>query len=170
MQPMEDQAPLRPPLYFDAVLTPHRSLSPRGFLVMMGLVGIVSFISGMAFLMMGAWPVFGFFGLDAALIYFAFRLNYRAARAYETVQISEGEVRVRKVDARGNVTAWSAPPYWARVDLHEEEEAEENTRLSLISHGRAVVVGGFLAPFERKELGEAIRQGLGDARRASNPV
>ena len=33
----------------------------------------------MPFLLLGAWPVFGFFGLDVLLLYLAFRANYRAA-------------------------------------------------------------------------------------------
>ena len=65
---------------YQAVLTPHRSLGPRGFLILMSAVATVSFVAGFAFLLMGAWPVFGFFGLDVALVYLAFKLNYRAAR------------------------------------------------------------------------------------------
>ena len=67
------------------VLHPHRSLSPRGFLILMSAIGLVSFVMGMVFLLIGAWPVMGFFGLDVALIYFAFKLNYRSGRLYETV-------------------------------------------------------------------------------------
>ena len=40
-------------------------------------IGAVSFVAGVVFLLMGAWPVFGFFGLDVLLLYWAFRLNYR---------------------------------------------------------------------------------------------
>src|SRR3546814_13652527 len=49
---------------FDAILTPHRSLSPTGFLVLMSLVALVGFGIGIAFLTIGAWPVFGFCGLE----------------------------------------------------------------------------------------------------------
>ena len=69
------------PTLFSAVLTPHRSLSATGFVIVMALVGGVSFAAGIAFLLMGAWPVFGFFGLDVLLIYLAFRANYRAGTA-----------------------------------------------------------------------------------------
>lgn len=169
MQAAPGHSPLPPPLHFDAVLTPHRSLGPKGFLILMCVIGAISFTAGMAFLLMGAWPVFGFFGLDAALIYWAFRLNYRDARRHETIQISGRELRVRKVDPKGRVTAWSADPYWARAELYEEEEAEENTRLSLVSHGQRVVVGSFLAPFERKELGQALEEGLARAKTAHAP-
>ena len=46
------------------ILTPYRSLSQPGFLVLMGAIGFISFVTGVVFAMLGAWPVLGFFGLD----------------------------------------------------------------------------------------------------------
>ena len=43
-------------------------------------------------LLAGAWPVIGFFGLDVALIYLAFKLNYRSGRLYETIELTPGAV------------------------------------------------------------------------------
>src|SRR3954452_10753057 len=65
------------PTLFCALLTPHRSLGSVGFVVLMTVVAVVSFVGGVAFYLIGAWPVGGFFGLDALLIYWAFRVNYR---------------------------------------------------------------------------------------------
>ena len=70
---------LEQPRLFSALLTPHRSLNRTGFLVLMAFVSVVSFVAGIAFLVMGAWPVFGFFGLDVLVIYWAFRINFRRA-------------------------------------------------------------------------------------------
>src|SRR6202167_1788489 len=75
---------------FSAVITPHRSLSQTGFLIFMLCLGGLSFISGVAFVLMGAWPVCGFFGLDVLLVYVAFRANYRSGRAYEEVTVTAG--------------------------------------------------------------------------------
>src|SRR4030088_625597 len=91
------------PTLFSAILTPHRSLSAVGFLILMALIGSISFAAGVAFLLMGAWPVFGFFGLDVLLVYFAFRVNYRAASAYEQVTVTASELRARKVSHRGQI-------------------------------------------------------------------
>ncbi|MGA8397610.1 MAG: DUF2244 domain-containing protein, partial [Pseudolabrys sp.] len=76
------------PTIFSATLTPHRSLNRVGFLILMLLFGSVSFITGILFLVVGAWPVLGFFGLDVLLLYWAFRLNYRHAKAYEQVIVT----------------------------------------------------------------------------------
>lgn len=153
-----DITALDAPLHFDAELTPHRALGRRGFLIVMGLVSLVSFVTGVYFTVLGAWPVLGFFGLDVALIYFAFKLNYRAARAYETVQLSDASLKVRKISAEGSVTAWVFEPYWARV--HFEEAAEDDVAVEITSHGKSLVVGAFLSPEERVQFGKALRSEL----------
>ncbi len=88
----DNETVAEPPL-FSAIITPHRSLGRTGFLVMMGTVTVVSFVAGIAFTMMGAWPVFGFFGLDVLLIWWAFRANYLAARAYEEVTVTSSDAQ-----------------------------------------------------------------------------
>src|SRR5262245_61687694 len=104
------------PTIFSATLTPHRSLGRVGFLILMVLFGAVSFIAGMFFLVMGAWPVFGFFGLDVLLLYWAFRLNYRHAEAYEQVTVTCSELRILKVSHLGRGREWVLNPLWVKLD------------------------------------------------------
>ncbi|MDP6953830.1 MAG: DUF2244 domain-containing protein [Alphaproteobacteria bacterium] len=156
------------PLLFDAVLRPHRSLSGSGFLVLMAVIGVVSFAAGMVFLLMGAWPVFGFFGLDVALIYFAFRLNYRDARRSERLRLRRDSLEVQRVGPGGHISRWRFQPYWLHVDL--ENAAEHHSRLTLSSHGRSVSIGDFLAPEERASLCEALRAALGRCRCLPEPI
>src|SRR5471032_3070840 len=91
---------------FSAELTPHRSLNRTGFLVLMGFLSFVSFAPGLAFWLMGAWPVFGFFGLDVLAVYWAFRINFHHARATEEISVTSSELRVRRVSHRGHVVEW----------------------------------------------------------------
>src|SRR3979490_3173050 len=127
--------PADEPALFCALITPHRSLGGAGFLVLMAAIGGVSFAAGNGFLIPGAWPGVGFFGLDVGLIYWAFRINYRAAKAYEEVMVTTSELRVRKVSHRGRVAEWSLNPLWVRLDpdTHEEFGIE---RIFLVSRGR----------------------------------
>ncbi len=148
---------------FSAVLKPHRSLSPTGFgLVMLALVAC-SFTAGLAFWLMGAWPVVGFMGLDILLVQFAFRMNYRAARAAEEVTLYPDRLRVVRTSARGEVAEFSLNPYWARliVDRHPEIGV---TRLSLTSHGKRFDIAGFLGPHERESFADALSAALAAAR------
>ena len=100
---------------FRAVLHQHRSLSPTGFLILMSSIGGVSFVTGIVFLAMGAWPVFGFFGFDVALVYLAFKLNYRAGRLYGTVELGREMLRVTRVHPSGKRESFDFNPYWVRV-------------------------------------------------------
>ena len=86
---------------FNALLTPHRSLGRTGFTILMGTLVFGWLATGALFLSQGAWPVFGFFGLDVLLVYVAFRLNYRAARAREEVWVSRTALDIRKTAPSG---------------------------------------------------------------------
>jgi uncharacterized membrane protein len=160
---IEDNDPPEPEI-FSAVITPHRSLGSTGFLVLMLLVGGISFVAGMVFLLLGAWPVMGFFGLDVLLIYWAFRANYRAARAYEQVTVTASTLHVRKVTHRGKVAEWTLNPVWTRLDreTHEEFGIE---RLFLVSRGRRLSIAGFLGPKEKESFAAALSAALGEAKR-----
>jgi uncharacterized membrane protein len=136
------------PVFFDVVLQPHRSLTPHGFNVLMGILGAVSFVAGTVFYLLGAWPVIGFFGLDVALVYVAFRLNYRSARQTERVRLVEDALTVERIGVRGDRRWWQFQPYWLRVVF--EEKDEDRNRLYIASHGRSLVLGAFLGPAERK--------------------
>ena len=151
------------PVLFDAVLAPNRSLGRAGFLAVMACVVVVSVGLGTYFLLQGAWPVFGFFGLDILLLYLAFRLSYRSGRLRETIRVTADEVVVRRIAPNGRVTEWRFNPYWLRVAL--DEPVEHESQITLTSHGRSIVVGHFLAPEERASLVKALRAALGEANR-----
>ncbi|MGZ3322937.1 MAG: DUF2244 domain-containing protein, partial [Xanthobacteraceae bacterium] len=102
------------PELFSALLTPHRSLNRTGFLVVMAFVTFVSFAAGLAFLLMGAWPVFAVFGLDVLAIYWAFRVNFRRASASEEILVTPSELRVRRISHRGHVAEFVLNPLWVR--------------------------------------------------------
>ncbi|HZL41523.1 MAG TPA: DUF2244 domain-containing protein [Pseudolabrys sp.] len=158
-----DNAELEPTI-FSAVLTPHRSLGGIGFMVLMIVFGGASFISGMAFLLMGAWPVFGFFGLDVLLLYWAFRINYRHANAYEQVTVTPTALKVRKVSHRGRVREWVLNPLWVRLDMTEIHEFGIE-RLFLVSRGKQLMIANFLGPDEKASFAQDLGRALGEAKR-----
>jgi len=159
-----DNAVRDEPTLFSSMLTPHRSLGALGFLVVMLLMGGMCFATGVVFVIAGAWPVVGFLGLDVVLIYWAFRMNYRAAAAYEQVTMTPSALTVRKVSPRGKVAEWTLNPVWVRLDkdAHEEFGIE---RLFLVSRGRRLSVGSFLGPDEKATFATALGAALGEARR-----
>ncbi len=150
--------------FFSAVLTPHRSLGRRGFRVMMAIAAVIAVWSGLRFYVIGAWPVALFMIADVGLLFFAFRHNYRSARAFEEVQVSTTEVLVRQVGANGRTREFRFNPAWARLAITRLAD-EGVTNLTLISHGRSLVVGGFLNPDDRESFAAAFGGALADAKR-----
>jgi len=159
------------PELFSALLTPHRSLNRAGFLAVMAFVCVVSFAAGLAFLLMGAWPVLGFFGLDALAIYWAFRINFRRAKASEEILVTPSELRLRRVSHRGHVMEFVLNPLWVQLDRKTHAEfGIEN--LYLVSKGRRIAIASFLSPDEKASFANALVAALHAARRGPtyNPI
>jgi len=146
------------------VLTPNRSLSPKGFLIFMLILGSLSFTIGLYFLSAGAWPIFGFMGLDVLLVYWAFRVNFRSACAYEVVTVTPSELTVRKVSYHGSVRQWTLNPVWVQLDRDEHKELGIE-RLFLVSHGRRLPIAGFLGAQEKESFALALSGALAQAKR-----
>jgi uncharacterized membrane protein len=166
-----DFDPQPQPELFSALLTPHRSLNRTGFLVLMAFVSVVSFAAGLAFLLMGAWPVFGFFSLNVLAIYWAFRINFRRAQATEEILITPSELRVRRVNHLGHVVEFVLNPLWVRLDQKSHAEFGIE-KLYLVSKGRHLSVASFLGPDEKASFAIALTAALQAARRGPtyNPV
>ena len=147
---------------FEAVVYPHRSLSKFGFLLVMGLMAVCSFTLGTAFYLAGAWPVVGFLGLDVLIVYVAFRLNYRHARAYETLTLRSSRLDVVQVNAAGRIRRAALQPYWLSVVL--EKASGRTPWLVLRSHGRGLEIAAFLPEEEKETLADTLRQALVESR------
>jgi uncharacterized membrane protein len=156
---------------FAARLTPHRSLSRTGLVVVMAFLSVISFGTGIAFLLKGAWPVLGFFGLDVLAIYWAFRINFRRAQASELISVTPSTLRLRRVSHRGHVAEWEFNPLWVRLDQEADDEYGIE-HLYLASRGRRVSVGSFLSPAEKASFSKALMAALHAARRGPtyNPI
>jgi uncharacterized membrane protein len=159
-----DQGNPQEAVLFEAHLAPHRSLSPTGFAIFMAVLAGLSFAVGVSFLMMGAWPVFGFFGLDVALVWVAFRVNYRDARAYEDIRMTPNLLSVRQVSAKGAARETDFNPRWVRLEK-TEDDVYGVTRVALMSRGISLIIGAFLPPLYKGELAKRLAAALSLARR-----
>lgn len=147
------------PILFEAVSTPPRSLSARGMRLLCAGSALGAAVPGGLFLLLGAWPVLGFLGVEVALVLGLVALHRRwAARAREVVQLTERHLRVTVANGRGGWREAVLQPYWTRVAL--EEVAGGAARLSLVQRGRRVELGCFLSDREKRDLGEALAAAL----------
>jgi uncharacterized membrane protein len=149
-------------LPFRAVLTPHRSLTPTGFVILMSALSGISLVTGIVFLTMGAWPVTGFFGLDVLLVYAAFKLSYRSGRLFEVVELTSAKFSLIRVYPSGRREQFDCNPYWARVNLQRQPDGR--TDLKVMSEGREEPVGRFLSEAERRDFAQVLKGVLLEAR------
>jgi uncharacterized membrane protein len=155
------------PNVFRAILHPHRSLSRRGFAFLMAFLGAISLVTGIAFTLIGAWPVLGFFGLDVLAVYVAFQINYRAGTAYEMVELTPELLKVTQVKPSGRSRSFDFNPYWVRVLVNEWPDG--SAVLKLISHGHEFEIARFLNADEKKDFAVALQGALASARSAPMP-
>jgi uncharacterized membrane protein len=160
-------APSGPAAPFHAVLYPNRSLGRLGFYALMSAIVLVSAGVGAGFVLVGAWPVTGFLGLDVLLLYLAFRWNYRAGRCAELVCLDRDGLCVRRVKPDGGIREWRFEPHWVRVSI--DDPPRHDSQLVLRSHGRALAIGSFLTAEERAEVAKALRAALAAHRQSENP-
>ncbi|WP_051630627.1 DUF2244 domain-containing protein [Afifella pfennigii] len=152
------------PTIFSATLTPHRSLGTGGYSVLMSVFGAICLFSAFLFWRLGAWPIAGIFGLDFVIVWFAFRLSYRSARAFEKVAVSRSVLLIRKVAANGRDLELRLNPYWTRLEVLREED-EGVVGLKAVSRETEVPIGDFLNPEDRASFARALAAALAEARR-----
>lgn len=148
---------------FTTRLTPHRSMSPRlVWIIILGFC-VVQIVLCLPFLIIGAWPVAGFMGLDVLALYIAFRVSFRRALAYETVDVTPLELVFAKVGAHGQRREWRFNPSWVRLEKREHEEFGTE-RVALVSRGESVEIGSFLGPKQKAKLARDLGVALATAR------
>ncbi|TGY88998.1 DUF2244 domain-containing protein [Marinicauda algicola] len=155
-------------LLFDAHIRPHRSLPNPGFYALMIALAVLSFIAGIAFVLAGAWPVVGFFGLEVLLVWLCFKLSYRDGRRLEIVRVTAQDIHVARRGPTGQETRFRLPAAWTRVEIEGAGEPDVQARLT--SQGKSLIIGAMLSPAERESLAAAVREALDKARRARGPL
>ncbi|MGL5138473.1 MAG: DUF2244 domain-containing protein [Beijerinckiaceae bacterium] len=151
-------------IVFRARITPNRSLDRRGQIILFACVILVTTALCIPFYLLGALPVVGFFGLDVALLWIAFRVSNQRARAYEELVLTRIELLFRRVTWRGRRSEWRFNPLWVR--LSSEDHAEFGMqRLALVEGRRSVEMATFLGAEEKADFALALKQALAAARR-----
>lgn len=147
----------------DAEIRPNRSLSERGFVVLIAIVTLANCASAAVFIALGATFVPIFLGLDLAAVIIAFLVSFRAARRIERVQVSASEIRVTHETPRWSRLVWESPTAFTRVRVEKEEERTVALKLAL--SGREAEVAAALSPRERADFAKALERAIWEARR-----
>lgn len=149
---------------FAATLTPHRSLTPTGKRVVIGLVAALALVPGVIFYVAGAWPVVGFMGLDVLAIWLALTVSMRGGKVHEIITLWPGALELTRVDAKGHAETLSFVPAELRFTI-DRDYNERVTALWLRDQNRRVPLGSFLSADEKlsfsKVFGTALRKARG---------
>jgi uncharacterized membrane protein len=150
---------------FAAVIRPHRSLGASGFRTVMTLCCLAAIVASTPFVVLGFWPVAGFFGIDLLALFIAFRVNFREGRSFEEVVLTPIELLIRRVSHRGVAREWRLNPLWTKLSREQEDDEFGLLRLALHSRGERIVIAGALSPGERETFAEAFGRALADVKR-----
>lgn len=156
-------------LLFEAVIVPHRSLTPRGLRILIAVIAGACALTALRFWLLGAWPVAAFSVIEIGLILWLIRLNVLQARGSELVLLSENSLRIIRTDPKGNREERVLPSAWLNVVL--EESPGRIPRLLLIVRQQSEEIGKVLGEAAKRELATALHGALHKARnpRFDNP-
>ncbi|HEV7307337.1 DUF2244 domain-containing protein [Ensifer sp.] len=152
------------PPVFTAALTPYRSLGRKGFRIFFLIAGLLTLVHAFVFLVIGAWPIVFFFGLDYLLLFGAFWLNYRSGLSREEVSVSRSDVSVRKFTPSGQISEHRFNPFWARFYVARHQEIGI-VSMTLSGGGRRTDIGSFLNRDDRETFALALSGALATVRR-----
>lgn len=148
---------------FEALLYPNRSLGRRGYLILILGTGLIMGLYALTFLLIGAWPIFGFIGAEWLLFWFLFSKHLRGDRRAERLRLYHDRLVLERLDAKGRFTALALQPYWLQVvltPLSHSRTAEIDNALYLRSHGKEVEIGVFLSAPERRNFANELTRVL----------
>ena len=151
--------------HFEAVITPHRSLSEAGLRRLVAFLLLLSATVSTGLWFIGAWPVIGFNGAEMLLAVVLLRRNARERARVERLLLSDAGLVVQRTDTRGRSQVRHLNYAWLQAVL--EERPGRTPVLLLVERGRQLEVGTDLGEAEKRDLAAALRAALF---RLRNPV
>jgi uncharacterized membrane protein len=156
MDPQAEQAASA--TLFEAVIVPHRSLSPRGLRILIAVICLLCALTALRFWFIGAWPVAGFSVIEIGIAVFLLQLNASRARASELVLLTEHSLRIIRTDRTGRRNESVLPVAWLNAVM--EEPPGRVPRLLLVSRGLREEIAASLGEAEKRDLWSALHDVL----------
>ncbi len=144
--------------FLNITVLPYRSLSKKGFRYLMFCVAAVFFTIGVFFWVIGAWPVFGFLGLDVLLLYYAFKINYKSGEIFENLELIKEKLLITRNFPSGKIQTWDLEPYWTKAEILQANSHNHN--LIVKSKNKVVMIGSFLNFKDKEKLMKKINYAL----------
>ena len=143
---------------YEISLYPYRSLNKTDFFILMFALGLISFIAGIIFMLKGAWPVFGFFGLDVFLVYVFFKLSFKSGEEFEVINLTKKKLIIEKYKLKKIIRTYVFDANWIKIKILNPKS--HTNKLQISSKNKSLIVGSFLRPDERIEVFQNIQNAL----------
>ena len=143
---------------YEISLYPYRSLNKTGFFILMFSLGLISFVAGIIFMIKGAWPVFGFFGLDVLLVYIFFKINFRSGKKKEILILTKNQLIIEFYDSKKISKTYYLDANW--LQIHLSKLKNEISKLKISSKKKSIIVGSFLRHQEKIAVVRYLKKAL----------
>ena len=141
--------------FLNIKIYPNNSLSPKGFFLLMAFITIPCLTIGIMFMVMGAWPVLGFMGLEVFLIYIFFKILFHKNNFYEHIILDTKHFNIFYNNKNKTIDTIVLEPTWLQVKLNKTEKS-----LFVLTHGKIIELGKCLAFKEKVSLAKTIDDAL----------
>lgn len=141
---------------FSLHVSRQQSASPRAQRMAFGILAMATGVIAGGFLIVGAWMIVPFAGLELAALYLAFRWQARHAHDFERIRV-EGDLLVVESRRGAQSSRLEFNRCWAQVVIEGSPAA---CRVKVRSHGREVVFGSDLGHVERYAAAQRLRREL----------
>ena len=143
---------------YEITLYPYRSMNKLGFFILMFTLALISFVAGIIFMLKGAWPVFGFFGLDVLLVYIFFKINFKSGKKKEIIILTENQLIIEFYNEKKISKTHYLDANWLKINLTKFKN--EISKLKISSKNKSVIVGSFLRYKEKKNIVKSLKTAL----------
>ena len=143
---------------YEISLYPYRSLNKTGFFILMFSLGFVSFVAGIIFMIKGAWPVFGFFGLDVLLVYIFFKINFRSGKKKEILILTKNQLIIEFYNSKKISKTYYLNAHWLQIRLSKLKN--EMSKLKISSKNKSIIIGSFLRYQEKIDVVKSLKKAL----------
>ena len=106
----------------------------------------------------GAWPVFGFFGLDVLLVYIFFKINFKSGKKKEIIILTENQLIIEFYNEKKISKTHYLDANWLKINLTKFKN--EISKLKISSKNKSVIVGSFLRYKEKKNIVKSLKTAL----------
>ena len=151
-------------LLYEVRLWPHQSLTGTGFVWIMGGTFVMAMLPLVALLgTVALWGILPFAMLSVVALWWSLNRSWKDRDILEVFSVTADTATLTRTDPDGCTRDWLANSHWARVKWHAKVGRVEDY-LTLEGGPRAVEIGSFLTPGERRALLPGLEAALHRAR------